>query len=97
MSTVPNAVASVPVVPAPAAPASKPTAIERIEQEVAAWFRQKEQMIENIKSIDGAIQGGQRLAGILKAEAVKAEAEAEKLAGEAKAEIEKLASEAKAL
>jgi hypothetical protein len=73
-----------------AAPAPKLTAIETIEQEIAAWFRQKEQTIENLKAIDGAIQGGQRLLSVLKSEAEKAEAEAKKLLSEAITEVEKV-------
>ena len=67
------------VSPVATAPAKKLTALETIEQEIGTWFKQREQQIENIKALDGAIQGGQRLLSVLKAEAEKAEAEAKKL------------------
>jgi len=72
------------------APAKKLTAIETIEQEISTWLKQREQQIENIKAVDGAIQGGQRLLSVLKAEAEKAEAEAKKLLSEAVTEVEKV-------
>ena len=73
-----------PVVPAAGTPAAAPklNAIQRIEQELIAFFRQKEQAVANVHAIDGAIQAAQHLIGVLKAEEAKAAAEAEKLAGE---------------
>jgi predicted nucleic acid-binding Zn-ribbon protein len=77
------------VSPVATAPAKKLTALETIEQEIGTWFKQREQQIENIKALDGAIQGGQRLLSVLKAEAEKAEAEAKKLLEDAEAEAKK--------
>jgi hypothetical protein len=59
-------------------PAPKPTAIQLIEQELAAFFKQREQAIANVHAIDGAIQGAQRLLSVFKAEAAKAETLVEK-------------------
>ena len=73
-----------------AAPAPKLNAIQLIEQELVGFFKQREQAIANVHAVDGAIQGAQRLLGILKAEAAKAEAEVVKLAGEAETEAKKL-------
>ena len=92
---VPVAATAAPV--AAPAPASKPNAIQLIEQELANFFKQAEvaaknaeQAIANTHAIQGAIQATQHLLGKLKAEAVKAEAEATKLAGEVKTEAEKV-------
>ena len=83
------------VATAPAAPAAKPlNAIQIIEQEIAGFFKQKEQAIANVHAIDGAIQAGQVMLGKLKAAAAAAEAEVKKLATEAEAEAKKLLGEA---
>lgn len=53
------------------------------EQQVAnvtAIEKQREQAIANVHAIEGAMQGAQHLIALLKAEALKAEAEAAKLA-----------------
>ena len=91
---------STPVVPAAAtapaavAPVSKPNAIQIIEQELVKFFQQREQAVANVHAIDGAIQGAQKLLGILKAEAAKAEVEAKKLLAAAEAETKKLLADA---
>jgi 3-oxoacyl-ACP reductase-like protein len=76
-------------VPAVAAPAKPLNAIQLIEQELVAYIRQREQQIANLHAIEGAIQGAQKLLGKLKAEAVKAVAEVEKVAGEVETEVVK--------
>jgi nucleotide-binding universal stress UspA family protein len=84
----------------PAAAVPPLTAIELIEQELANFFRQREQAIANVHAVDGAIQSTQHLLAKLKAEVVKGEAwvkaeaerveaEAKKLAGEAETEVSK--------
>ena len=53
------------------------------EQQVAnvtAIEKQREQAIANVHAVEGAMQGAQHLIALLKAEALKAEAEAAKLA-----------------
>ena len=87
-----------PVVPAPAPAAAAPapkTAIQTIEAELSNWFKEKEQMLENLKAVSGAIQGAQRLLALLRAEEQKAVAEAKKVAGEIKSEAEKIEGEVK--
>ena len=87
MSTTPN--------PVVAAPAPKLTSIQRIEAELATWMQQEAQAIANLNSLRGAIQGAQHLLGILKAEAAKAEAEAQKLITEALAETKTVVNDLK--
>lgn len=87
-SVTPATPATAPV----AAPAKPKTAIQIIEEQIVAFFKQREQAIANVHAIDGAIQGAQNTLGILKGEMAKAEAEAKKLLGEAKTEVENLAS-----
>ena len=72
--------------PAAAAPAPKLNAIQLIEQEIGNFLRQREQAVANVHAVDGAIQAAQRLLGILKAEAAKAEAEGKKLLADAETE-----------
>ena len=59
------------------APAPKLTAIQIIEQELAGFFKQREQAIANVHAVEGAIQAGQLLLSKLKAAASKAETEVE--------------------
>jgi hypothetical protein len=75
------------------APAKSKNAIQLVEGQIVEFFEQKKQLIANIQAVDGAIQGAQRILMMLKAEAAKAVAEAEKLAKEAAAEAEKVATE----
>ena len=82
--------------PAAVAPVSKPNAIQIIEQELVKFFQQREQAIANVHAIDGAIQGAQKLLGILKAEAAKAEVEAKKLLADAQTEVTEVEGEVKA-
>jgi len=61
------------------APAPKLTAIQIIEQELAGFFKQREQAIANVHAVEGAIQAGQLLLSKLKAAAAKVETEVEKV------------------
>jgi hypothetical protein len=69
--------------PVAAAPAVKLNAIQRIEQELITFMRQREQAVANVHAIDGAIQAAQHIIAVLKAEEAKAatavEGEASKL------------------
>jgi hypothetical protein len=92
-TAAPVAATAAPVV----TPAPKLNAIQLIEQELGNFYKQAEaaakaaeQAVANSHAVSGAIQATQHLLAKLKAEAVKAEAEAAKLAGEAKAEAAKL-------
>lgn len=96
-SQVPAATVAAPAAPAAAAPAKPRTAIQVIEQELAGYFKQREEAIARVHAIDGAIQSAQHLLMALKAEAAKGialvqtgakavVAEAEKIAGEVKTE-----------
>jgi len=67
MSTAPTVVAT-----------KKLSSIEIIEQELAGFFKQREQAIANVHAVEGAIQAGQLLLSKLKAAASKAETEVEK-------------------
>jgi hypothetical protein len=77
-------------------PAAKLNALQMIEQELANFFRQREQAIANVHAVDGAIQATQHLVAKLKAEVEKGEAlakaEAEKVVGEAAADVAAVAS-----
>ena len=57
------------------------------------FVQQKEQAIANVHAIEGAIQATQHLLARLKAEALKAETEAKKLAGEAETEVKTVVGE----
>jgi hypothetical protein len=63
------------------------------EQQVAnvtAIEKQREQAIANVHAVEGAMQGAQHLIALLKAEALKAEAEAAKLAEAGLVEVDKV-------
>ena len=79
--------------PATQAPAPNLNAIQIIEQDIVRFFQQKEQAIANVHAIEGAIQATQHLLARLKAEALKAETEAKKLAGEAETEVKTVVGE----
>jgi hypothetical protein len=101
-TAVPSAPTAAPVPgPVVVAPAKPKNAIQIIEEEIANFFRQKEQAIANVHAIDGAIQAGQVMLGKLKAEAAKAIAAAEadlaKVEGYVKAEVGKVETEAEKL
>jgi DNA repair ATPase RecN len=98
MSTVPVVVtpAAVQAAAVPAAPAKPLTAIERIEAEIAGWVKQHEQAVANVHAVEGAIQGGQRLLAMLKAEEAKAIAEAKKVGADITAEAQKIETSVKA-
>ena len=76
-----------------AAPAKPRTAIQVIEQELAGYFKQREEAIARVHAIDGAIQSGQHILMALKAEASKGIALVEKGAKAVVAETEKIAGE----
>lgn len=78
----------------PPAPVVKLTAIQIIENEIVEFFKQREQAIANLHAVNGAIQGAQQLLAKLKAEAVKAEAEAQKILTEVEAGAKKVLTEA---
>ncbi len=65
--------------------APKLTAIQRIEQEIVAFIKQREQAVANVHAVEGAIQAAQHLVAVLKAEEAKAAAEVKKLVGETEA------------
>jgi len=60
-------------------PAPKLTAIQIIEQELAGFFKQREQAIANVHAVEGAIQAGQLLLAKLKQAAAAAEADVKKV------------------
>lgn len=95
-SQVPAATAAAPAAPAAAAPAKPRTAIQVIEQELAGYFKQREEAIARVHAIDGAIQSGQHILMALKAEAAKGITLVEKGAKAVVAEVEKIAAEVKA-
>ena|SRR5579863_1075262 len=78
------AVASAPAAaPVPATPSPKKlNALETIEQDIANFFKQREEAIARVHAIDGAIQASQHLLGRLKANL-------EEAAKDVKAEVEK--------
>ena len=84
---------ALPGVGTPATAARPLTAIELIEQELANFFRQREQAIANVHAVDGAIQSTQHLLAKLKAEVVKGEAWVKAEAERVEAEAKKLAGE----
>lgn len=94
MSTQPVVPASAPVTAAAAVPAPK-TAVQTIESELSNWLKEKEQMLESLKAVNGAIQGAQRLLALLRAEEQKALAAVKKVEGEIKPEAEKIEGEVK--
>ena len=98
MSDTPATPAVVSPSPTPVAgiPAPKLNAIQIIEQELFNFFKQREQAVANVHAVDGAIQGAQKLLGILKAEAAKAEVEAKKLLADAQTEVTEVEGEVKA-
>jgi hypothetical protein len=52
--------------------APKLNAIQRIEQELITFMRQREQAVANVHAIDGAIQAAQHIVAVLKGEEAKA-------------------------
>lgn len=73
VAPAPPAAALAPAAGPAAAPAKPLNAFQIVEQELVGYIRQREQQIANLHAIEGAIQGAQKLVGILKAEAAKAE------------------------
>lgn len=91
MSSTPSAVVAVPAsVKTVEVPAKPLTAIQRIEAELANWMKQHEQAIANVHALEGAIQGGQHLLTVLKAEEAKAMAAAQQVDAGIKQEAEKI-------
>jgi len=72
------------------APAPKLTAIQIIEQELAGFFKQREQAIANVHAVEGAIQAGQLLLAKLKQAAAAAEAEVKKVETVVEGEVSKV-------
>lgn len=79
---------------AAAAPAPAKNALQIVEEQIVAFIQQREKAIANVHAIEGALQASQHLLGVLKAEALKAEAAAKAAVEAAKAEAEKAATKA---
>lgn len=74
------------------APAKPLTAIQMLEQELANFFKQREQAIANVHAVEGAIQATQHLLMKLRAEEIKAIDAAKTAAAAVEGEAKKVES-----